>query len=73
MIEWTSALITGPGIDPVAVDLRPDQLDVQIAMEMSAIRREVNLARRRLGLPPRDYGLFTPMQELIRQHGFQQQ
>jgi hypothetical protein len=34
---------------------RPDQLDMQIAMEVIAIRKQVNEARRRLGIPARDY------------------
>jgi hypothetical protein len=43
----------------VTDDGRPDQLDVQVAMATSFIRRDVNEARHRLGLPPRDYGQVT--------------
>lgn len=54
----------GPGcighvVRYVVNDGRPDQLDVQVAMATSFIRRDTNEARHRLGLPPKDYGQVT--------------
>lgn len=34
---------------------RPDQLDIQIEQHRRWVRKQTNLARRKLGLPPRDY------------------
>jgi hypothetical protein len=40
-------------------DGRPDQLDVQIAMAVNAIRRAASEARHRLGQEPVDYEYMT--------------